>query len=359
MTYLGSDATVNWLQLLFVLSVLQWLLTAFLLIKHRKKLLLEIPGYTQKTVPFIQDTFYIYWNLYPIVFYLLFHGIESNFSFTLTTFDMMSHHQAANDYALLFTQDISGKLPWKYIDIGIVIFAIFLAWYGAFYLQNKKQENYLQTQSKIYWWDKRLVPAIYYLRMVFLFFNLIFISFMIYLLTKLALFVALFLSHSDSISISPFHPDHYGGLSPLIDIASTIMLIYLFRVVMGIKGWLDHREVKQGLQKIGDIYHMAHFPIAFLFLSYFLYQFNALMDTIDVMRLLHPELFSALIPNTPNPDFHAISTSSGYLRALLSFNNTPVIVKIFTGTFFATFSSFLIWFFHRELAAFFQKKTEQ
>ena len=356
MTYLGSDAPINWLQCLFWFSIFQWLLTAVFLVKNRKQLLVEIPGYSH-TVPFIKDTFYIYWNLYPIVFYLLFHNIESNFSFTLASLDMISQHQATQDYNFFFMQDIF-DIPWRYIDISVFVLSIFLAYLGAFHIQPKKQAYYIKTRSKIYWWDKRLNQIIYYIRLVFLFFNLIFIAFMVYLLTKLALFIVLFLSHSDTISISPFHPDHYGGLVPILDIASTFMLIYLFRIVMGIKGFMDHQEAGGMLQKIGDYYHVAHTLIALMFLPYFLFQTNILLNSVDVVHFLNPELFKALISAPSHADPHAISTSAGYLRALQEFNSTPVVVKIFTGTLFATFSSFIIWFFHHELASFFQKKAQ-
>lgn len=357
MTYLGFDAPVNWLQCLFLLSVLQWILTGTFLIKYRKKLLMEIPGHSH-TVPFIKDTFYIYWNLYPIVFYLLLHSIESNLPFTLTSLDMISNHQATEDYALFFIQDIFGILPWKYVDIGVLVFSIFLAYFGSFRIQPKKQTDYIETGSKIYWWDKRLNHSIYNIRLIFLFFNLIFIAFMIYILTKLALFITVFLSHHGSLSISPFHPDHYGGLSPLIEIASTIMLIYLFRVAMGVKGLMDHREVKDIMQKIGDFYHLFHLPMAILFLFYFLYQTNALLDKVDMAHLLRPEIFQALIPVSSFINIHEIGTSAGYLRALQEFNSTPIIIKIFSGTLFATFSSFVIWFFNRELASFFKTRKQ-
>ena len=318
---------------------------------------MEIPGYSH-TVPFIKDTFYIYWNLYPIVFYLLFHSIESDLPFTLTSLDMISHHQATQDYTLFVTQDIFGILPWRYVDIGIFAFSIFLAYLGAFHVQPMKQAEYIESGSKIYWWDKRLNNIIYNIRLIFLFFNLIFIAFMIYLLTKLALFITVFLSHHGTLSISPFHPDHYGGLSPLIEIASTIMLIYLFRVAMGVKGLIDHRGVKDIMQKIGDFYHLFHLPMAILFLFYFLYQTGTLLDTVDVTHLLHPEIFQALIPISSSIDIHVVGTSAGYLRALQEFNSTPIIIKIFSGTLFATFSSFVIWFFNRELASFFKTRKQ-
>ena len=358
MSYLGSDAPINWLQCLFWLSILQWVLTAGFLIKDRKKLLIEIPNHPNP-VPFIKDTFYIYWNLYPIIFYLLFHGIESSLPYTLTSLDMISHQQASQDYALFFKQDIFGILPWQYVDYIIIFLSIVLAYFGSFYVQSKKQELYRTTGLKTYWWDKELNKAIYNIRLIFLFINLIFIAFMVYLLTRLALFITVFISHNDLISISPFHPDHYGGLSPLIDIASTIMLIYLFRVAMGIKGLLDHREVKGNMQKLGDIYHVAHLPLAIVFLLYFLYQTNALLDAVNLIHLLRPEIFQTLIPPVSSAiNIHEISTSAGYLRALQEFNSTPIIIKIFSGTLFATFSSFVIWFFNRELASFFKTRKQ-
>jgi hypothetical protein len=360
MNYIGSHESINWLQILFFLSISQWIFTAYYLYKYKKNLLLSIPKYKKykNPIPFIKDTFYIYWNLYPIVFYILFSSIDSSFNITLANLNMITSNNAIQEaYKILFQEKYI-----QYFDLIVIVTSIIIAYWGTFITQPKKQKRYISQKDKIYWWDIRLSKEIYWIRLIFLFFNLILISFLVYLLTKIAIFIMLILGNTHSIHINPFYPDNYGGLGSIINLASVIMLIYLFRGIMGIKGLIDHRKLNDKAQFLGDIYHASYLLFAIIFLFFVTHKLNILLNTVNIEYFLNNNYYIELtnslnstISNFENLT-NKINSFSNYYKQILDFNNTPVILKIFSGTLFTLFSSFIIWFFNNEIAKFFKQK---
>jgi hypothetical protein len=249
-----------------------------------------------------------------------------------------------------------------YLDIVVLIGSTVIAYLGTFVIQPKKQKIYISQKNKIYWWDIRLSKEIYWIRLFFLFFNLILISFLVYMLTKIAIFIMIVLSDASNIYINPFYPDNYGGLGSIINLASIITLIYLFRGIMGIKGLVDHHGLNDNIQFLGDIYHVSYLVFASIFLFFITYKINILLDTVDIKQLLANNYYIELGNNIKSSisnfkEFVGQANSFySYHKHILDFNSTPVILKIFSGTLFTIFSSFMIWFFNKEIAKFFTRE---
>jgi hypothetical protein len=348
-----------------MLSILQWVLTIIYVSKNYKFLGREINheklNHYNDKVSFTHDYFYIYWNLYPIIFYLFFYYIETSWNNYLTQIVMIAGEPAQELYNSFFKElyipFIDKTVNFIYIDLLAVIIMITFAYFATFRTQVTKQIQFIQKEDKVYWWDIRISPTIFWIRFIFLFFNMILVGFIAYLTTKVALFILMSLS-LESLTVNPFHPDLFGGLKVLMEISSVILAIYLLRAVMGIVGFLDHKGVNDKFQFIGDLYHSIYFFLGIAYIITFIYQTNIILDKAseEIKKFLTHDIYIAFkndINSSLQTDMNSTITSqvadkianlSNYYETLLQFNKFPIDLSIFTSSIFTFILPLAIWF---------------
>jgi hypothetical protein len=287
--YIGSDGSYNWLFWLMILSVIQWFVSGYFVIKHFSEIgsdirppstsRLRLSDDTQR-VGFLRDSFYHLWNLYPIVLYFLFYYLELSWNVLMAKIDMIGGPKAHALY-----QDLFVKYP--QLDYLALAFIMMLAFLSTFGTQRARQLHLVKTKSKIYWWDKRLIPALFYTRFVFLFFNMILIGFISYLTLKITLYVFGVLA-LDTLTINPFHPDGYGGLRVVVEIVAVLISIYFLRATLGIIGLFDHAQTKDKVQFLGDVYHFMYLFVGVFLLYHVIDRSNALIDRAGIRNLFVP-----------------------------------------------------------------------
>ena len=373
MNYIGSKESINWLFILACISALQWIVTIYYLYKKYPIIGTQIDNnafniksenrvkdYINK-IPFSKDYFYIYWNIYPIVFYAFFYYLDTSWDNYLNRIIMIGGDKAKEIYNSWFvTFDFFNlSIDYKYIDLIVIIVSLFFAYIATFGTQIKKQKQFIENREKLYWWDIRISKKIYWTRFIFLFFNIILVAFIAYLGLKVVLFIANILS-ADTLTINPFHPDSFGGLKVLMEIASVVLAIYLLRAVMGIVGLLDHKGVKDRLQLLGDLYHTSYLFFGIGFIVFFIYKIDNILGKIDISNLLNHQIYKTFsvcsdmnltklekitCQNISKDKAIQIgSDMSNYYSNLLNFNKFPIDLALFTSSIFAFVLPLSLWF---------------
>ncbi|NKQ40701.1 MAG: hypothetical protein HF962_03935 [Sulfurovum sp.] len=162
MDYLGSNLSINWLFILAILSCLQWMLVGYYALKNYNKLGNKISNDSfvgveqykdnkKARIAFTRDYFFIYWNIYPIIFYSFFYYLDVSWYNYLTQIIMIAGEVAEHYYYYLFKSNYI-----RFIDLLVLIIAVFIAYIGTFRVQIKKQIQYMNQKGKIYWWDIRI-----------------------------------------------------------------------------------------------------------------------------------------------------------------------------------------------------------
>ena len=384
MHYLGSNETINWLFLLACLSIIQWIITLIYVSKNYSILGREITNNAfnikskynvidyKKKVSFTKDYFYIYWNIYPIIFYGFFYYLDTSWSSYLNQIIMIGGEEAREVYNSWFKIfDFFGmKINYDYIDIIVLSIATLFAYMAIFGTQIKKQKQFIEETDKLYWWDIRISKEIYWTRFIFLFFNMILVAFIAYLGLKVVLFITFILS-IDSLTINPFHPDTFGGLKVLMEISSVILAIYLLRAMMGIVGFLDHRGVNDKFQFIGDVYHTSYFFFGISFIIFFIYKIDTILGSIDISKLLGHEMYKAYnicadlnittMKNIICQESNRTQIAqlggdiSNYYTNLLQFNKFPIDLALFSSSIFTFIFPLSLWF----IISFIENRTKE
>ena len=367
MHYLGSHETINWLFILACLSVLQWILTICIVAKNYLKLGNKIDtdtfGFAKNyiaKIPFAKDYFYIFWNIYPIILYAFFYYLDTSWENYLNQIVMIYGDNAKLVYGTWFnTFTVSGyKIDYKYIDIFVIFISITLAFRATFITQIKKQKQFIREDKKIYWWDIRLNKKLFWIRFIFLFFNFILIVFISYIGIKVVLFIINLLSLN--VTINPFHPDGYGGLRVLMEISSIILAIYLLLATMGIVGFLDHKNIKDKSQFLGDLYNTSYLFLSIGYMGYFIYKIDDILGRVDISSLLSHSLYksysvcpdinisatSKVVCNELNSSTIAqISSDIGSIYGnLINFNKFPIDLSLFSSSLFTFVFPLAMWF---------------
>jgi len=353
MDYLGSNLYINWLFMLAVLSFLQWIFIGYYVLRNYNILGNKISNNafdgiekykdnSKVRIPFIKDYFFIYWNIYPLIFYGFFYYLDVSWNNFLTQIIMIEGKYAQNLYNYFFKNDYV-----KFLDLFVLIIAIILAYIGTFGTQIKKQTRFINEKDKIYWWDVRINKKIYWIRFIFLFLNIIFIAFMTYLTTKVIIFVTLVL-YSKNIIINPFNPDGFGGLRVFIEISSIILSIYLLRATMGVVGLLDHKEIKCKTQFYGDLYHILYFFLGVGYIIAFMQRIHYWLSTVNLKKYLSHDIYLYFTNQINLTDISNMIKSSGdianYYNKLINFNKFPADLSIFTGALFTFVLPLSLWF---------------
>ena len=353
MDYLGSNLPINWLFILAILSFFQWIFIGYYVLKNYNILGNKISNNAfdgvekykdnnKVRIPFIKDYFFIYWNIYPLIFYGFFYYLDVSWNNFLTQIIMIDGKDSQKLYYYFFKNDYI-----KFLDLFVLIVAIILAYIGTFGTQIKKQIQFINEKDKIYWWDIRINKKIYWIRFVFLFLNIILIAFITYLTTKVIIFMTLVL-YSKNITINPFNPDGFGGLRVFIEIASIILSIYLLRATMGIVGLLDHIGIKNRIQFLGDIYHTLYFFFGIGFIILFMQRIHYWLSTVNLKKYLSHDIYLYFTNQINSFDINKTLKFSGdianYYNKLLNFNKFPADLSIFTGAIFTFVLPVSLWF---------------
>ena len=330
---------------------MQWILTIIFVSKKYnilgRSIKLEELNHYKNKISFKHDYFYIYWNIYPIIFYAFFYYIDTSWHTYLNQIIMIGGHEVSIIYEKYFLKvpllDISYKAP----DTIVLIIIIIFAYFATFGTQIKKQVQFIKNTDRLYWWDIRIDKHLYWIRFIFLFFNMILVGFIAYITTKIALFILTLLSVKGLFSINPFHPDLFGGLKVLMEVSAIILAIYLLRAMLGIVGYLDHRGFKDKYQFIGDVYHMAYFIFGILFIIFFIYKMDNILSSIDMKEYLSPErykMFSIDIYAENTLLANKIGNLTNYYSNLLQFNKFPIDLALFTSSLFTFILPLSLWF---------------
>ncbi len=352
LNYIGSKY-FDWLYILFVLSILQWFITIFFVFKNRNILFDDIEGFQdiKIKISFIKDYFYQFWNIYPIVFYLFFYYIQTMWN-TWMVHIMMITNSSSNiikSYEILF-----GEKGLK-VDIFLLSILVIGSFYSAFFVQKNKQDIFIKSTKIIYWWDIRINKYIYWVRAIFLFLNLILISYLTLIVTKIAIFI-LSILFLENLNIFPFHPDGYAGLKVLMEISSVIISIYLLRSSMGIIGYMDHKG--QGIaHKITDIYNISYLPLGIIFLIILINKVKDLLfyayEKYNLKNLLSSDNYQNWINKFQNDvnntseildSLDKYSSSIQNYYSVLNFNKFPIDLTLFVNSIFTWILPISFWF---------------
>ena len=384
MHYLGSYEIINWLFILACLSILQWIITLFYVSKNYSILGREITNNAfkvkgeydvkdyDKKISFTKDYFYIYWNIYPIIFYVFFYYLDTSWSTYLNQIIMIGGEEAQEIYNSWFKifNFFGTKINYTYIDSTFLLGAIIVSFMATFGTQIKKQKQFIEERDKLYWWDIRISKEIYWTRFIFLFFNMILVAFIAYLGLKVVLFITNILT-IDSLTINPFHPDTFGGLKVLMEISSIILAIYLLRAMMGIVGFLDHRGVNDKFQLVGDIYHTSYFFFGIGFIIFFIYKIDTILGSVNISKLLEHKIYKTYnicadvnlttMKNIVCQEINStkIAQISGdmvnYYGNLLQFNKFPIDLALFSSSIFTFIFPLALWF----IISFIENRTKE
>jgi len=326
LNYIGAGKSINWLFILFILSILQWILVGLEIYKCRNKLFSDIPNFRIKEkVPFIKDEFYVFWNIFPIILYAFFSYLDMSWNTLFKSILLLDkEHQILKFYNELF-----GNYAITHYDI-LSIIVMFLLGLCAVFVQIDKQINFTKKCNKIYWWDIKINKLIYWYRSIFLFFNMILIGYISFILFKITVFISLVLNVD--LNVFPFHPDHYGGLKVIMEISSIIVALYLLRSLMGIVGLYDHKE--QGFsQKIGDYYNLAY-----LFAGVILIIYQIIMFKKHLLKAFEKYNFENIIFNKDKYLEFINSFTNNLHKEVISINDIEKIEKYYTYIDFNKFS---------------------
>lgn len=365
MHYIGSHQTINWLFILACLSILQWVVTLFFVYKKYNMLGREITENAFNTrskydvidydeenrISFTHDYFYIYWNIYPIIFYMFFYYLDTSWSAYLNQIIMIGGVEAEEVYNTWFKtfNFFNMNINYRWVDMLVLTIITVIAYKATFQTQIDKQIQFIKKKDKLYWWDIRISEELYWTRFIFLFFNMILVGFIAYLGLKVVLFVSNILALNNLI-INPLHPDTFGGLKVLMEISSIVLAIYLLRGMMGIVGLIDHKGVDDILQLIGDIYHTLYLFLGIGFIVYFIYKVDSILGNIDISKLLTNDIYRTYdICNESNSTkiIQMASDISNYYGNLLHFNKFPIDLTLFTSSIFTFILPLVIWFIVR------------
>lgn len=357
--YVGSQ--YNWLFILFILSVLQWVVTLTIVINNlgnkestlvsgKNKVTLHDANSFKKEhldysryVSFLSDNFYWFWNIFPIIFFIHFFYIESSWASWMRSFFILDvSDNIKNLYASFFHSDAS-----FYVDVAILALITVPAVAFGYFGQDKKHKKMIASKSELYWWSSELNEYVYLLRKAFLVLNLILVGFLTYIITKISIFVVLILNFSQ-LNVFPFHMDGYGGLHAIMEITSILISMYLLRASMGVIGLDDHKG--QGLSHlIGDLLNIIYLPLGVALFSIVFYKvknhLSAADDKFEISSYLSGAKFQAHIESFINSKdkASALNEFNDYY-SILTYSSFPIDVTLFYNSAFTVVMPISIWF---------------
>jgi len=281
---------------------------------------------------------------------MLFYYLDTSWNTYLNQIIMIGGDKVQSVYNSWFisTELFSTTVQYLWIDTLVLVIIIIIAYKATFSSQITKQITFLKNKEKLYWWDIRIVKEIFWIRFIFLFFNMILVGFTAYLITKVAFFIMAILALENTLSINPFHPDLFGGLKILMEISSIILAIYFLRAMMGIVGFLDHRGLNDKFQTLGDYYHTSYFFLGIGFILFFIYKVNYLLETVDISTLLSNNIYQTYYIACDEKNISKVTQTVGnmsdYYSNLLQYNKFPIDLSLFTSSIFTFILPLSLWF---------------
>jgi hypothetical protein len=202
----------------------------------------ELVKAVKKPIPFIDDLFFIAWNILPIALLVVYYRLWSDWNAWATTVQLRAPG-ALKVEAL----EVMLDFPNYAVVQGIIVFISLVACLSQF----KKVAGFEQDKSFLYWWDLRISRRIFWVRLVALFFNFYTVAYV--LVKMLAVTVhAVLMPFLTDVEPALGHPDGFAGFAPYGQICLVLAFGYMVIFAIALLGATDH--IKQGgLHHVGDI----------------------------------------------------------------------------------------------------------
>ena len=265
-------------------AVLQWVLVSILAIRNQV-LTSTAPGFSElrtelvsgvEPTGFFNDYFFIVWNLFPILLWATYMiGVWLGRGWIR---DVSPHIDTTDASASI------GRLQ-RIRDHWIPAVLILIFGVVSMAAQVPKQLGFFETNSQLYWWDWRVSPEIFTIRDAALFFNIVLIL-LVFWGTLFGLLIVIESVRKGAIEPDYFHPDGAGGLKPLGNAISVLILPWVAGAFLGVLGFFDHTTSSELLFRIGDVVLIVVCTIiATLLFAYPLYfAWQQVQENLDTVR---------------------------------------------------------------------------
>jgi hypothetical protein len=265
----GSDATdpsnlladfqlhhPRWHRWLYVVlpaaAVLQWLLVIPLAIRN-DVLTSTSPGFDPlrdelvagvEPTGFFNDYFFIVWNLFPIALWAVYVAADQlGRQWIRDVAPRIDTTEAADSIRKLRAVRDHWAPSLLFLGGGVAALAA----------QIPKQLGFFDTHAQLYWWDWRVSPPIFVIRDLALFTNLVLIL-LVFWGTLFGLLIVIQSVREGAIEPDYFHPDDAGGLLPIGNAMSILILPWILGAFLGVLGFFDHTTASELLFRVGDVF---------------------------------------------------------------------------------------------------------
>lgn len=249
---LHHDRWNRWIYyVLPAVALLQWVLVVPLAVRN-DVLTSTSPGFdplrdelVTGAVPIglFNDFFFTVWNLFPLILWVVYVvGDKLARRWIHDIAPQVDTTGAANSIRQLR----------RYRDHWLPAVVILLAGIAGMAAQIPKQLGFFETHSQLYWWDWRVSPTIFTIRDVALFFNVILIV-LVFWGTLFGLLIVIQAVRHGDIDPDYFHPDGAGGLLPMGNAMSVLILPWVTGAFLGVLGFFDHTTASELLFRVADV----------------------------------------------------------------------------------------------------------
>jgi hypothetical protein len=202
----------------------------------------ELVEAVEKPIPFIDDLFFIAWNILPIALLVVYYRLWSDWNAWATTVQLRAPG-ALKVEAL----EVMLDFPNYAVVQGVIVFISLVACLSQF----KKVAGFEHDKSFLYWWDLRISRRIFWVRLVALFFNFYTVAYV--LVKMLAVTVhAVLMPFLTDVEPALGHPDGFAGFAPYGQICLVLAFGYMVIFAIALLGATDHMK-QGGLHHAGDI----------------------------------------------------------------------------------------------------------
>jgi hypothetical protein len=237
----------------------------------------------KKMTPFSSDLFFIVWNAFPILLWLLSLWIVSLLRTKLPLIHRMFGMDEPGEQFRRFERV---RRHWG-IWVPLTVIAAM-----ACYFQIPKQETLIQTADTCFWWDSRISNWIFFIRLVALGTNMLLIGALLWNLVVVQVYLVA-LSRTGDPQPTLLHPDRSCGLRDFGAVSFRLTLPWILLALVGVAGLVTH-DRKHGIANlIGDLSMLGGpFIVA---LGFFLYPAMNIRKKVaekirSVLRRLEPQV---------------------------------------------------------------------
>lgn len=191
---------------------------------------------------FLNDFFYITWNVFPLLLW-------ANYM----VLNRFGKQWLIEVLPLFGTERDREGIKWfhRVRDHWLVLVIIIIISAFAVYAQITKQHHFIDSKSFLYWWDWRISAFVYWTRFVALFFNMTLIL-LVFWKTLILLAELTWFTKKCDIKCQTLHPDNHCGLKPLGYLIYTLIVPWIIMAFVGVMGWLDHGTDQGIANLLGD-----------------------------------------------------------------------------------------------------------